>query len=113
MVDYYSVRIWQLKPGYTDAELESLASSGYLELQRWIPGVKRITLLRSPGAAAPNCYVLTTTFANHEAYTYWRQVEQEAADYWERYAAITMQWERMCSLVSEYAGEIALDVEFV
>jgi|SRR5947209_6803206 len=110
MSDYYSVRIWQLRPGHTDADVESLASSGYLEMQRWIPGVKRISLLHSGGMDAIKHFVLTTTFVNYEAYTYWRQVEQEAADYWERYAAIAMQWECMCYLVGEYAGEIVLDV---
>ncbi len=91
MGDYYSVRIWRLKAGHTGAELEALASSGYLEMQRWIPGVKHISLV-------------------HEAYSYWRQVEEEAPDYWERYAAILMQWERICQLVGGYAGEKVLDV---
>ena len=56
--------------------------------------------------------MLTTTFASYEAYSYWRQVEEEAADYWERYAAIIMQWEQVCSLLEEYAGEMVVDVDF-
>jgi heme-degrading monooxygenase HmoA len=109
MGDYYSVRIWRLKAGHTGAELEALASSGYLEMQRWIPGVKHISLVRS-GADEGGHYVLTTTFVNQEAYSYWRQVEEEAPDYWERYAAILMQWECICQLVGGYAGEKVLDV---
>ncbi len=34
--------------------------------------------------------------------------ELEAPDYWERYAAILMQWEGACRLVGEYAGETIL-----
>jgi len=36
--------------------------------------------------------------------------ELEAPDYWERYAAILMQWEGACRLVGEYAGETILEV---
>jgi hypothetical protein len=77
-------------------------------MQRWIPGVKHISLMRASGDARGR-YVLTTTFVSHEAYTYWRQVEEEAADYWERYAAIIMAWERMSFLLEEYAGEMVVD----
>ncbi|HAT44497.1 MAG TPA: hypothetical protein DEV72_06945 [Ktedonobacter sp.] len=106
---YYSVRIWQLKPDCTGAELEALAASGYLEMQRWISGVKHVSLVRSD--TGPE-YVLTTTFIDAVAYVHWRQVEQEAPDYWERYAAILMQWERTCRLVAEYAGEAVVHVSF-
>lgn len=105
---YHLVRVWQLKPGYTGAELEALMASGYLEMQSWIPGVKHIALVRMAG----DRYLLTTTFASYEAYTHWRQVEEEAPDYWERYAAIIMQWEQVCSLLQEYAGEIVANVDF-
>ena len=108
MGKYYLVRVWELKTGCTGEELEALMSSGYLEMQQWIPGVEHVSLLRA-GAAAKGRYVLTTTFASHEAYRYWRQVEEEAADYWERYAAIVMQWERTCYLQAEYAGEMVVD----
>ena len=51
-------------------------------------------------------------WGSYEAYTHWRQVEEEAPDYWERYAAIIMQWEQVCSLLQEYAGEIVANVDF-
>lgn len=108
MGEFYSVRVWQLKLGATGGELEELMSSGYLEMQRWIPGVRHIALLRAGGEHETR-YLLTTTFDNQGAYRYWRQVEEEAADYWERYAAIAIQWEHLCFLVGEYTGEMALD----
>ena len=61
---YHLVRVWQLKEGCTGAELEELMASGYLEMQRWIPGVKHIALLRVGGHGVGR-YVLTTTFASH------------------------------------------------
>ena len=103
---YYSVRIWQLKPDCTSGELEALAASGYLEMQRWIPGVKQVALVRSD--TGPE-YVLTTTFGDAAAYAHWRQVEQEAPDYWERYASVLMHWEQLSALVEEYAGEAVVD----
>ena len=106
---YYVTRIWQLRPGCTGEELEELAASGYVEMQRWIPGVKRLSLVRLSGEQEGR-YLLRTTFANYETYLYWCQVEEEAPDYWERYAAILMQWEQLCSLVAEYAGQDVLDV---
>jgi heme-degrading monooxygenase HmoA len=112
MDEYHLVRIWQLKPGHTGAELEALMASGYLEMQRWTPGVKHISLLRTNNQSTDR-YILTSTFANYQAYTHWRQVEEEAPDYWERYAAITMQWEQTCSLLEEYAGETVLDIDIV
>ena len=108
MGKYYLVRVWELKAGCTGEELEELMSSGYLEMQRWMPGVEHVSLLRA-GGAEEGRYVLMTTFASPEAYRYWRQVEEEAADYWERYAAIVMQWERTCYLQAEYAGEMVVD----
>src|ERR1700736_1278305 len=111
MGDYRSVRIWQLKPGYIASDLEALANSGYVEMQRWIAGVKRVSLQRVSGHGAER-YVLHTTFSSEQAYKHGRQVEEEAADYWERYAAIAMQWEDMCYLVGEYVGEIVMDVVF-
>lgn len=108
MGSYYSVRVWQLKGGQAGADLEELAASGYSEMQRWIPGVKRVLLLRAAGNRKDR-YVLTTTFDSEEAYRYWRQIEEEAPDYWERYASIVMQWEQLCDLVDEYVGEVVLD----
>jgi heme-degrading monooxygenase HmoA len=107
MGKYCLVRVWQLKAGCRGEELEELVSSGYVEIQRWIPGVEHVSLLRGGGEGR---YVLTTTFASYEAYKYWRQVEEEGADYWERYAAIVMQWERTCHLLAEYAGEVVVDM---
>jgi hypothetical protein len=40
MSDYCSIRIWQLKPGCSYKELE---------VQRWIPGVKHLSLVRLGG----------------------------------------------------------------
>ena len=108
MAEYHSTRIWQLKQGFTGADLEDLAASGYLEMQRWIPGVKQVSLLRLDGEQGGR-YLLRTTFTNSETYMYWRQVEEEAPDYWERYAAVLMQWEQMCYLVEEYVGQSVLD----
>ncbi|HLH60816.1 MAG TPA: hypothetical protein VKV20_03955 [Ktedonobacteraceae bacterium] len=109
MPDYCSIRIWQLKPGSSARELEALVASGLLEMQRWIPGVKHVSLVRL-GDAFDGRYILTTTFTNHEAYTNWRQVEEEGPDYWERYASVMMHWEQMARLVDEYHGELAVDV---
>jgi hypothetical protein len=105
---YCSIRIWQLKPGYTHKELEVLAATGIVEMQRWIPGVKHLSLVRL-GDEFEGRYLLTTTFTNYEAFKYWRQVEEEGADYWERYASIMMQWEQLAQAVEEYHGEIAVD----
>ena len=107
--EYYSTRIWQLRAGCTGTELEELAASGYLEMQRWIPGVKHLSLVRLSGEQEGR-YLLRTTFANYETYMYWRQVEEEAPDYWERYAAILMQWDQLCSLAAEYTGQGVLDI---
>lgn len=107
MGEYQCVRVWQLKPGASVEEVESLASSSVLEMQRWIPGVKHLQLLRLQGERKQ--YVMTITFINHESYVYWRQVEEEAPDYWERYAAVLMQWEQLCDLAAEYAGELVLN----
>jgi len=109
MGDYYLVRVWQLKPGASAAELEGLTASGILEMQRWIPGVKHLSLIRLIGESQIGCYLLVTTFANHEAYKRWRQVEEEGPDYWERYASVLMHWEELSTLVEEYAGEAVVD----
>lgn len=108
MGNFYSVRIWQLKPGQSGADLEQLTASGYIEMQRWIPGVRHVSLLRTSGKRQDR-YVLTTAFDTYEVYLYWRQVEEEASDYWERFAAIAMQWEQLCYLVDEYVGEVVLE----
>ena len=107
--EYCSIRIWQLKPGCSAKDLEALAASGLLEMQRWIPGVKHVSLVRL-GDACEGRYILTTTFTSYEAYKYWRQVEEEGPDYWERYASVMMHWEQIAQLVEEYRGEIVVDV---
>src|SRR5437588_257961 len=107
MGDYYSIRVWQLKPEASAAELEALTASGILEMQRWIPGVKHLSLIRSTGER----YILITTFANYEAYKRWRQIEEEAPDYWERYASILMHWEQLSSLFEEHVGEAVIDTD--
>ena len=76
-------------------------------MQRWIPGVEHISLIR---ASTGSEYILTTTFTDAAAYIHWRQLEQEASDYWERFAAILTQLESACHLVREYAGETILHV---
>ena len=111
MQDYYSVRLWRLKPGASAGELESLTASGILEMQRWMPGVKHVSLIRLTGEGESGRYVLITTFANSEAYRRWRQVEEEGPDYWERYASVLMHWEQLSTLVEEYAGEAVVDAD--
>jgi len=106
--DYCSIRLWQLKPGSSHQELEALAASGLVEMQRWIPGVKQLSLVRL-GDEFEGRYLLTITFTNYEAYMYWRQVEEEGPDYWERYASVMMHWEQLAQPVEEYHGEIAVD----
>jgi heme-degrading monooxygenase HmoA len=107
MGDYYCTRIWQIKPGAAFADVEALAASSVLEMQRWIPGVKRMQLLRLVGETKR--YALTMVFANQESYAYWRQVEEEAPDYWERFASVLLHWEQMCHMVEEYVGELVMD----
>ncbi len=107
MQNYYSVRVWQLKPGASAGDVEALAASGMLEMQRWIPGVKYLSLIRLRGESGR--YLLITTFENSEAYRRWRQVEEEGPDYWERYASVLMHWEQLSALVEEYAGEAVVD----
>jgi len=109
MQDYYSVRVWQLKPGASAAELEALTASGILEMQRWIPGVKHLSLIRLTSEREVGRYLLITTFASHEAYKRWRQVEEEGPDYWERYASVLMHWEQLSASVEEYVGEAIVD----
>ena len=110
MQDYYSVRVWQLRPGASAAELEALTASGVLEMQRWIPGVKGLSLIRLTAESETGRYLLITTFMNYEAYRRWRQVEEEGPDYWERYASVLMHWEQLSTLVEEYVGEVIVDV---
>ena len=108
MSEYFCARVWEVRMGMAMNDVEALARTGVLEMQRWIPGVKQVQLVRLQ--EEPQRYVMTTTFADHAAYTYWRQVEDEASDYWERYASVQMHWEQLCSLVSEYAGKLVMDV---
>ncbi|GAC1355712.1 MAG: hypothetical protein NVS4B11_25860 [Ktedonobacteraceae bacterium] len=109
MGDYYCSRLWQLKQGASPQEVEHLASSGVLEMLRWIPGVKQASLIHLANGE-PRRYLLNLTFTSQASYTYWRQVEEEAPDYWERFASVQMHWEQLCSLVEEYAGEMLMDV---
>ncbi len=110
MKDYRSVRLWQLKLGASASELEELMASGVLEMQRWIPGVKHLSLLRLAGEPSGR-YLVITSFTSYEAYKRWRQVEEEGPDYWERYASVLMHWEQLASLVEEYHGEVIADLE--
>ena len=117
MGDYYLIRVYELVAGASATELERLAATGLAEMLRWIPGVKRLSLMRlgadadeSTGAAER--YVLIMRFGSHEAYMRWRLVEVEGADFWERYASIMIHWEQLSHLVGEYAGEAAVDILF-
>lgn len=126
MAEYYLVRVYQLNAGASAREVERLAETGLAEMQRWIPGATRLSLLRLgadeatevTGAQATEAmgeaarYALITCFASREAYRRWRLVEAEGADFWERYASIIMQWEQLSRLIDEYAGEIVVDVLF-
>ncbi len=111
MNGYRSVRLWQLKPGASASELEELMTSGILEMQRWIPGVKHLSLLRLANTGdPPGRYLVITTFTDYEAYKRWRQIEEEGPDYWERYASVLMHWEQLVTLVAEYDGEVIADL---
>ena len=77
-------------------------------MQRWIPGVLGLSLIRLDGEPV-GCYLLITTFTDYEAYRRWRQIEEEGPDYWERYASVLMYWEQLVMLVQEYQGEMVSD----
>lgn len=126
MAEYYLVRVYQLNAGASAREVERLAETGLAEMQRWIPGATRLSLLRldtdevrkATGVEVGGIigeavrYALITRFASREAYLHWRLVEAEGADFWERYASILMQWEQLCRLVGEYAGEVIVNMFF-
>ena len=104
MSEYCSARVWQLKAGASATELETLATSGIAEMYGWIPGVKQLSLVRL--AHKPETrYLLLATFTGYQAYITWRRIEEEGPDYWERFAAVFMQWEQLASLVEEYNGD--------
>lgn len=105
MGEYCSVRVWQVKTGASTAEIEALAASGVAEMYRWIPGVKKLSLLRLAGEPQAR-YLLITTFVDDDAYKYWRQVEEEGPDYWERYASVFMHWGQLVHLVQAYDGQV-------
>ena len=105
---YRSVRLWQLKPGASERELEELAASGLLEMQRWIPGARGLSLMRLDGEPIGR-YLMITNFINCDAYQRWLQIEEEGPDYWERYASIMMYWEQLAMLIEEYHGEVVSD----
>ena len=109
MGKYFCTRVWQLKLGADAKEVEHFASSSVLEMLRWIPGVQTVSLVRVIGSE-PRHYLMNLTFSDKASYTYWHQVEEEASDYWERFASVQTQWEQLCSLEEEYAGEVVLDV---
>jgi len=109
MNGYRSVRLWQLRAGASASELEELVTSGVREMQRWIPGVHGLSLIRLDGEPAGR-YLLITTFTDYEAYRRWRQIEEEGPDYWERYASVLMHWEQLVMLVQEYQGEMVSDL---
>ena len=106
---YRLVRVWQLKSGASAYELEELVTSGVLEMQRWIPGVQDLSLIRLDGEPYGR-YLMITTFTDYEAFQRWRQIEEEGPDYWERYASIMMHWEELATLVEEYHGEVVSDL---
>lgn len=112
MGEYYLLRVYQLNAGGSSEEVERLAESGLAEMQRWIAGAKQLSLLRLGTDNEDVRYALITSFASREAYQRWRLVEAQGADFWERYASISMQWEQLCRLVDEYAGEVVVDVLF-
>jgi hypothetical protein len=104
MGEYCSVRVWQLKAGASAAELESLATDGIAEMYRWIPGITRFSLVHL--ASAPETrYLMIVTFRDSQAYVSWRRIEEEGADYWERFASVFMHWEQVARLVEEYHGD--------
>ena len=109
MNGYRSIRLWQLRSGASASQLEELMTSGVLEIQRWIPGAKGLSLIRLDGEPAGR-YLVITTFTDHQAYQRWRQIEEEGPDYWERYASVLMHWEQLVTLVEEYRGEVIADL---
>lgn len=109
MGKYYLQRIVRLNDGHSAVELEHLLQTGYLEMQRWMSGVERLTFARAAETNEAR-YVLSLTFASYEAYKQWRRVEEDGADFWERYAAIQAEWEEVCSVSSECAGDVVLEV---
>jgi len=109
MGDYYCTRIWQLKQGASSQEVELVASSSVVEMLRWIPGVKQVSFVHL-AESEPRRYLMTLLFTNQASYTYWRQVEEEAPDYWERFASVQMHWEQLCALIEEYAGVVVMNV---
>src|SRR5438876_11895036 len=103
MGDYSCTRVWQLKSGSSAKDVEVLTSSSMLEILGWIPGIRHFSLCQLWGE--PRRYLISMIFADYESYMYWRQVEGEAADYWEHFAAVLAQWEQLCQLVEEYVGD--------
>jgi hypothetical protein len=110
MSDYVCTRVWQLRPDASVRDVEALASSGMLEILGWIPGIKRFSLCRLSDESRR--FLMSMIFEDYRSYIYWQQVEGEAADYWEHFAAVLAQWEQLCQLVEEYGGDAVMDVTF-
>jgi hypothetical protein len=109
MGNYYCIHILQLKPTISGTNLEALIRIRVIEMERWIPGIQRCSLLRiNANDDEPIRYMMTLTFATHEAYGYWRQVEEEAPAYWPQLASVLLRCEQSYALLEEYKGTMVL-----
>jgi hypothetical protein len=110
MGEYCCIRIWQLKHGASSTELEALIGAEMTMMQNLLPGVKRCILFRiHPTTGETIQYMLIIAFAHAEAYTYWRQVEEEAPTYWPNFASLLFRLEQTCTLLNEYIATIVLE----
>jgi hypothetical protein len=106
MGSYYCIQLLQLKPNASETEFEDLIHMRIVEMERWIPGVLTFSLLRASAREDEKArhYFMTLTFTNFEAYTYWRQVEDEAVTYWPQLASTLLRCEQLATLINEFEG---------
>ena len=110
MGEYCCIRIWQLKQGASPTDLEALIGVEMTMMQSLLPGVIRCILFRiHPTSEETADYMLIITFTNTEAYTYWKQVEEEAPTYWPNFASLLFRLEQTCILLNEYVATLLLE----
>ena len=111
--EFYTMNIWEIRPGFQGRELEDLTERGIVPQYGKVPGVLAVKLFRIDEGDDTGKYMAMTVYESREAYNRWWTQEARTIQAWQDpYKTVTDRWFERAMSSRTYRATLVVDQEF-
>ena len=111
--EFYTMTIWEVRPGFQGRELEYLTEQGIVPQYGKVPGVKAVQLFRIDEGEDINKYIAVVIYESREAYNRWWTQDSNAIQSWQApYTAVSDRWLSQTFKRRDHRATLVVEQEF-